>query len=500
MASSAARPTVAFRAAGACAWAACALFAAAPCRAAPPGGNANQRPSAAAKPLAFIGVTVLPMDRERELPDHTVLVKDGRIAAVGPRAEVAVPQGSARIDGRRLYLLPGIADMHAHLSEYVTAARGDKRAVVRAELLLYVATGVTLVRNMAGSPDHLDLRARVAAGEITGPRIFTTTPIIDGAHPVWPFAVRLTEASEAGPLVDGFVSQGYDQVKVYNGLTLEAYAGLMDAAAKRGIRVVGHVPLSIGIDGALAAGQYSIEHQRGYDFDGVRPQALVLNGGRNAQRFSSWQHMSDDRMHDLIQRTVAAGAWNCPTFVVDDMMSDREKRAALLKQDLVRYLRPETRAEVVSNELDQMFPPEASAALRAAFPVRYRMLKLLSDAGAGLLVGTDSMVPYLLPGFTPIDEMQHFVAAGLSPFAALRAATSAPARFMGIDAEAGTIAVGQRADLLLVEADPLEDIGNLWRQRGVVLAGRWLPRTEIRRMLDELAAAYPKSQETPSPR
>ncbi len=487
----AARASVAFRAAGACAWAACAVIAAAPSHAAPS--------AAPARPLAFIGVTVVPMDRERELPDETVLVQDGRIAAVGPRADVAVPRGAARIDGRRLYLLPALADMHAHLSEYVTDTREDKRAVVRAELLLYLATGVTLVRNMAGSPDHLDLRARVAAGEITGPRIFTTTPIIDGANPVWPFAVKLTEASQAGALVEGFVSQGYDQVKVYNGLTLEAYAALMDAAAKRGIRVVGHVPLSVGIGGALAAGQYSIEHQRGYDFDGVRPQALILNGGRNAERFGSWQHMSDERMRELVAKTVAAGTWNCPTFVVDDMMSDREKRAALLGQDLVRYLRPETRAEIVSNELDAMFPAEASAALRASFPVRYRMLKLLSDAGAGLLVGTDSMVPYLLPGFTPIDEMQHFVSAGLSPFAALRAATSAPARFMGIDAEAGTIAVGKRADLLLLEADPLRDIANLWRQRGVVLAGRWLPRNEIRRMLEELAATYPPSKEKPSP-
>src|SRR5215472_1818051 len=225
MMSIAARSSVAFRAAGACARGACALAAclvmsctmmvAAPCHAAP---------TAADQTLAIIGVTVLPMDRERELPDETVLVRAGRIAALGPRAQVAIPHGSVRIDGRGLYLLPGLADMHAHLSEYVTGTREDKRAVVRAELLLYVATGVTLVRNMAGSPDHLDLRTRVAAGEITGPRIFTTTPIIDGAHPVWPFAVKLTEAAQAGPLVDRFVSEGDDQVKVYNGLTLEAYA------------------------------------------------------------------------------------------------------------------------------------------------------------------------------------------------------------------------------------------------------------------------------------
>src|SRR5258708_5837639 len=284
MVSIAARAPIAFRAAGACALTGWAVMAATLCHGASPAGSTSSQALASASALAFIGVTVLPMDRERELPDQTVLANDGRIAAAGPRAQVVVPRGTARIDGRRLYLLPGLADMHAHLSEYLTGTSEDKRAVVRAELLLYVATGVTLVRNMAGSPDHLDLRARVAAGEIIGPRIFTTTPIIDGANPVWPFAAKLTEASQADSLVEGFVRQGYDQVKVYNGLTLEAYAALMDAAAKRGIRVVGHVPFAIGIDGAIAAGQYSIEHQRGYDFDGVRPQALILNGGRKAER------------------------------------------------------------------------------------------------------------------------------------------------------------------------------------------------------------------------
>jgi imidazolonepropionase-like amidohydrolase len=383
--------------------------------------------------------------------------------------------------------------MHAHLSGYVTDAGSDKDAIARSEMLLYVATGVTLVRNMVGSDAHIEYRRRVAEGELVGPRVFTATNTVDGPNPVWPFSIRMSDPVQAEQLVESFVREGYDQIKIYNELPREVYAALFDAAAAHGIRVVGHVPFSVGIDAALAAGQYSIEHQRGYDYDGVRPQALARNGGRNAERFSSWQRMSDDRMRDLVRKTVEAGTWNCPTFVVDDMLSDTDGRAKLQRQELLRFVHPEVRKTILQNTLDDMFPEDANEALRWSFPQRYKLLKMLSDAGAGLLVGTDTMVPYLVPGYTPIDEMQHFVRAGLTPFQALSAATREPARFLGIDGESGTVGVGKRADLLLIEANPLEDLSNLWRRTGVVLHGRWLPRAELDAMMERMAASYPST-------
>ena len=443
--------------------------------------------------VAFIGVNVVPMDEERVLPDQTVVIRDGIIAAVGASALLSVPEKAIRIDGTGRYLLPGLADMHAHLSGYVTGAESDKDAIARSEMLLYVATGVTLVRNMAGSDAHLEYRRRVEGAELVGPRIFTATNIVDGPNPVWPSSIRASGPAAADKLVESFLAAGYDQIKIYNGLPRDVYAALFDAARRRGIRVVGHVPFSIGIGGALGAGQYSIEHQRGYDYDGVRPEALAQNGGRNAERFGSWLKMSDDRMRDLVRRTVAAGTWNCPTFVVDDMLSDSDARAAFRRKEALRFVHPEVRATLLKNELDDMFPEDANEALRLSFPQRYKLLKMLSDAGAGLLVGTDTMVPYLVPGYTPIDEMEHFVKAGLTPYRALRGATSEPARFLGIGAESGTVSVGKRADLLLVEANPIEEISNLWRRVGVVLDGRWLPQAELDAMLERIAASYPSS-------
>ena len=278
----------------------------------------------------------------------------------------------------------------------------------------------------------------------------------------------------------------YDQIKVYNELPRIAYAHLLDEAVKHHLRVVGHVPFSVGIEGALAGKQYSIEHFRGYDFDGVSPQALIRNGGRNAEGFSSWTRMSDDRMRDLVRKTVQAGTWNCPTFVVDEMMSDPVKRAAISRNPLTRYLPREVIAALKNNNLDDMFPLETKAALKAGLPQRYKLLKLLSEAGAGLLVGTDTPVPAYVPGFTVIDELQHFANAGLSPYQALRAATFDAARFMGTSNESGSIAPGKRADMILLGANPLENVQNLWNRRGVMVSGKWMAEKALTRRLLEM--------------
>ncbi|HJS74371.1 MAG TPA: hypothetical protein VJ921_08800, partial [Vicinamibacteria bacterium] len=156
--------------------------------------------------VAFIGVNVVPMDEERVLPRQTVVIRDGIIAAVGASALLSVPEKAIRIDGTGRYLLPGLADMHAHLSGYVTGAESDKDAIARSEMLLYVATGVTLVRNMAGSDAHLEYRRRVEGAELVGPRIFTATNIVDGPNPVWPSSIRASGPAAADKLVESFLA------------------------------------------------------------------------------------------------------------------------------------------------------------------------------------------------------------------------------------------------------------------------------------------------------
>ena len=428
---------------------------------------------------AFVGVDVIPMDSERLLQDYTVLVSDGRIQALANSELLEPPAGAVVVDGRGKYLAPGLADMHAHVSGWVEPGEDNPMDVANSELMLYLATGVTLLRNTAGSDQHLALKRKLDAGELLGPRLYTSSPLIEGEDAVWDFATKITDPAEADALIAGYAAEGYRQIKVYHTVSAEVFRALSEAAERHGVKIIGHVSFDVGIDLALEMRQYTIEHLRGYDFDGASPEALAKDGGRSAERFESWLNMSPERRLELAQRTVAAGTWNCPTLVINEMLFDNAGRLGVLDDPMIRYVHPQVRAGVRSNALDQIFSEESKVAMRKALPAQYLMIKALSDAGAGLLVGTDTMVPYLVPGFTPIDEMEHFVAAGLTPWQALKAGTSAPAESLGVGDELGTVTAGKQADLILLDANPLDDIGNLRQLAGVMIRGQWMDRADL---------------------
>jgi len=187
---------------------------------------------------------------------------------------------------------------------------------------------------------------------------------------------------------------------------------------------------------------------------------------------------------------VAAGVWNTPTLAVNRLLFDPAARTAVMEHPRFSHLIPAMQEEMKNMAgLDAIFPPDSREALREAYPAMLDFIKALSDAGAGLLVGTDSAVPGYVPGFTVIDEIQSFGEAGLSPFRALEAATSAPARYLGVDDERGTVAVGKRADLILLGANPLKDLAALWALDGVFLSGRWHSFAELEAALAAQRAA-----------
>ncbi len=452
-----------------------------------------------AEVTAFVGVTVIPMDQERVLDDQTVVVRNGRIVVMGERNAVLVPENATRVSGQGRYLLPGLSDMHAHLTtsvqvvgdSYGAISSHTSTEVARSQLLLYLATGVTTLRNTAGSEAHQALAQSLAAGTILGPRMYTSSPLVEGENAVWAWASVVTDPAEAASLVADFADQGYTMVKVYHTVSAEVYRAISAAAAAHDMQVIGHVSFDVGIDLALEAGQHSIEHLRGYDFDGASPEALAKDGGRSAERFATWLSMTPARRNELAWMTFAAGTFNCPTLVISELLFDDVARSALKAHPNMRYVHPQVRASVASNVLDEIFGADAKAMMKTVLPQQYEMIAALNEAGAGLLTGTDTMVPYLIPGFTVIEEMAHFVAAGLSPFDALRASTASAVESLGLLAESGTINVGKRADMLLLDANPLEDINNLWRLAGVMIDGRWIDQTEMAKLLEELAASYP---------
>ncbi|MSQ98971.1 MAG: hypothetical protein EXR85_06735 [Xanthomonadales bacterium] len=437
----------------------------------------------------FVDVNVLPMSGPVVLTHQTVLVRGGRIAAVAPADKITLTPDVVRIDGRGKYLMPGLSDMHAHITP-------SEPPGTTAELLLYLASGVTTLRNMAGFPGHLPLRQAIKDGAVLGPRLYTTSPLLEGEDAVWDFSVKVLNAEEARTRVREYAQQGWDFIKVYHTLSAEAYAAVIEEARAQGIRVVGHVPFTVGIEEVLADGQSSVEHLRGYDIDGLSPDVLAIGGGRSPQRFASWLSMSDERMADLARQTAHAGTWNTPTLVVNMMLADFETLPEMAKHPMAVYLTPEMLGMLEENPLEKIFSPESRAMLGRVLPQQYKFIKALHDAGAPLMIGTDTF-PSLVPGFTVIDEIDHFVKAGLSPYDALFAATVAPSVYLGQTSADGTVTAGQETDLILLDANPLEDTNNLWQLEGVMVHGRWLLKSELLSMITaELLRAASKPAPT----
>jgi imidazolonepropionase-like amidohydrolase len=396
----------------------------------------------AADVTVFVDVNVVPMDRERVLEHRTVLVRDGRIAAVTRAGqEVALPAGARRIDGRGRYLLPGLADMHAH-NWY------------EAEHLLFLANGVTTIRNMWGTPKQLGWRREIEAGERLGPTLHTTGPILDGRPPVWPESTVVTTVEAARAAVRRCRAEGYPSLKVYGGLRREVYGALVGEARALGLRVVGHVPRAVGLEGALEARQDSIEHLEGY------------------------LDLAPDRQGELAERTAARGVWNCVTLVV---YWSHLRWEELARRPEMRYVPPELRETWTS--MTRRRPDEKHRERLLRLRERSRaMTQALHAAGARLLLGTDCATPYIVAGWSVHRELQLLVEAGLTPYEALCAGTRDAARFLGDDF--GTVEVGRRADLVLLAANPLADVANATRRVGVMVRGRWLSTAELQERLD----------------
>ncbi len=427
--------------------------------------------------LAIVEVSVVPLDGAPVLEHRTVIIRGGLIAALGASAELAVPSGALEIDGRGRYLLPGLADMHVHV--------WDER-----DLFLFVANGVTTVRNMFGSPQHLEWRRRIEAGELVGPQLYTAGPIIDGTPPVWPGSTVLTDPAAAAGVVREQRAAGYDFLKPYARLSSDCYDALAAAAREQGLRLMGHVPEAIDLEHALAQGQATIEHLDGW------AEAARAGDSPPGEKISfrnehlAWEHLDPELEARLARRVREAGAWCCPTLVVLQKWVQGDGATELLARPEMRYASPILRAawapESPWNYLKNL-PEDLVAGVRGSVERRKLAVRALRDAGAGILAGTDMGNPYVLPGFALHEELANLVAAGLTPCEALRAASANAAECMQASDRWGTIAAGRRADLILVEANPLADVANAARRAGVVLHGRWYPEDELRAELERRA-------------
>lgn len=431
---------------------------------------------------AFVDITVVPMDAGPAIRTHqTVIVQDTRIAQIGSASALSAAGIENILSGRGKFMIPGLADMHVHLQDDMSPL------VNKAILTLFVANGVTTVRNMFGTPDHLLLRKLIADGKLLGPRVLTTGPALDGRPTRLPRSIAVTTPAEANRVVAVQKAMGFDAIKVYNSLTKEVYDTVIAAARREGIPVVGHVPVAVGLAGAISSGQRSIEHLDGY-VDAIESDASPYRQATDwRSRMLAFSYIDTGRLAGIVRKTFEAGAWNCPTLVVSDKWLPPSQRKVLMTSPEVTYV-----PKSIVNRWEPTLPfrgldQAGYNQFRTAQAERRRIVLALSRAGCGILAGTDTPSPYVVPGYSVVKELEDFVQAGLTPMEALRSATIAPAKFLGMDGEFGSLEPGKSADLVVLNGNPLESIDYLKQISGVMLRGRWLPASELERMLRALA-------------
>ena len=428
----------------------------------------------ARRDYAFTNVNVIPMDQERVLAGQNVIVSNGRITAIGPASSTQVPAGATRIDGTGRYLLPGLAEMHGHIPGANAAAAEDV-------LFLYVAAGATTVRGMQGHPAQLELKRRAEAGEIIAPRLWLAAPPLSGNN--------VPDAAAAERLVRSAKAAGFDLLKVHEGITAEAYAGIVRTATEVGLPWGGHVSQHVGVEGALRARQSTIDHIDDY-IEAMNPESSPGWRASAGERVRLMALNADEaRIPELARATREAGVAIVPTQILWEVLRGARDPRLMVDRPENRYMAPMSIQGWTSTVNNLRSSSDPAAAAREVV-LRNRLLKAMSDEGVLILMGTDAPQLFSVPGFSLYRELPVMVDAGMTPFEVLRSGTVNVARFFGIEDEAGTVAAGRRADLLLLDANPLEDISAIEQNAGVMIDGRWLSAESIRRRLDEIAAKH----------
>jgi hypothetical protein len=440
-----------------------------------------------AQPLVIKRVTVIDATGKSAQADMTVVIAADRIVAVSPWKKAKLPKDAHVVDGTGKFLIPGLWDMHMHGYPRNRAAQYN---------LLFLANGVVGVREMAGPPNAGEWRARQAAFDKPAPSVFLASPVIDGPKPVMPGSISVADETQARQAVVQQKELGADFIKVYSLLPRHAYFAIADEARKRSIPFVGHVPLSVKASGASDAGQKSIEHLEGLAL-GCSAQEEALSA--ESQRLTSmWPALAfagrafgsydQSKAQSLFARFVKNGTWQCPTLTWIRSVS-RLRVPQLSNDERLKYVPKELRSywQNSRNESNGV-TPEERAALPLFFSGSIRIVGDMHRAGVSILAGTDTG----FAGFSLHDELALLVESGMSPMAALQAATSNAARFMGQLDRRGTIETGKIADLVLLDKNPLADIHNTRTIQAIVLNGKLMPRAVLDAMLAEAEALAAK--------
>ena len=424
-------------------------------------------------PYAITDISVIDVEKGIALAGQTVLIVGERIDKMGAQTEINIPEGAQIINGHGLYLIPGFVDAHVHYFDAPVFGR------------LMIANGVLLVRDM-GMPNEyiLKLRDELNRGEMLGPEMIATGAILDGYPPLIPSISLGIQTPEQGrAVVRQQAEAGVDMIKVYNKLDKKVFLAILEEAHKVGLKVAAHLPESVYIEDAAAAGLSSSEHFFGFEKVIAKllgePVKLSYAGmGSQADYFQRLSEVNPTELQALYQRIRASGLTICPTIITFKATTEvKTFQTGSFPQR--EYISPSVLDLWKSQWAGQSNVPDYIWRNWA------QMVSGLNQAGVPLMVGTDLMLPGIIPGFSVHDEMAIWQEAGIPAMDVLRSATLVPAQFMGLGDRLGSISEGKTASLVLLRANPLEDIRNTQQIEGVFMRGQYFSRQDIDRLLAE---------------
>jgi imidazolonepropionase-like amidohydrolase len=409
--------------------------------------------------LAISGVAVVDVVEGRIVPNSTVVVTGNTITSVQQNGTPS--RGAKVVDGRNRFLIPGLWDMHAHI-------QGNEKAW----LPLYIANGVTGIRDMGADLDFiLAIREATSSGRTLGPRIVAAGPILDDAPADWPFRMRVRNPDEGRAAVQLLKRRGVDVIKVHNFTPREVFFAIADEARRQQIPVAGHVPLKVTIQEGVDAGMVTIEH--------------LSENGRVWKACSGGAQYRPDACRPFFEMLAGRRVWQTPTLVALSELAVIGTPASALSREQLSYANTAFLAMHAANQSFFAKQPGIVDTFKNLAQIAKVVTRDMAAAGVGILAGCDA----LIAGFCVHDELATMVAGGMAPAAALQAATVNPARYLGRERTLGTLAAGRSADLVLLDANPLEDIANVRRIRAVITAGRFLDRSALDQLLTQAKAA-----------
>ncbi|MBC8768929.1 amidohydrolase family protein [Arenibacter sp. BSSL-BM3] len=426
--------------------------------------------------ILFTDVNIVDVSNGNMLEKHQVIIDSGKIKKIVESVDNA-DDYLTKIQGKDKYLIPGLAEMHAHIPQPPTS---DQR--IKETLFLYLSNGITTIRGMLGHPSHLELREKALNGDVLSPRIFTSSPSFNGN--------TVTTKEEAVQKVTAYKNEGYDFLKIHPGMQLEVFDQMVETANKHNIPFSGHVPVMVGIRHALDSKYASIDHVDGY-MEGLVPESEGVDPSANGFFGYAFTPIADTtKIDELVAMTKENKVWVVPTQSLFERWFAPISSDKLLKQPEMKYM-------PVSTLEDWMRRKDQSTSSANGFneeqwnrftAIRRQLIRKLQHNGHGLLLGSDAPQLFNVPGFSIHHETEGMVKAGLTPLEILQSGTVNTAKFFEMENSFGTITEGLDADMVLLNSNPLKDISALKEISGVMVRGKWLSKEYIDEKLKEIAS------------